>query len=84
MPSNITGASYADENGDPQIRTWLEWINAGRIEYKDNGTLAVFKSSWNGITLDSDDLGLIHATQANVIEWDDLIARSNSLEYNPE
>ena len=83
VPEGIPGRSYHDDEGE-QVRTWLEWIKAGNVDYKvksDNSD-AIFKASWGGQTLGSDALGIIHALPyANVIEWQTLIDLANSPEY---
>lgn len=84
VPEGIRGRDYIDENGDPQVRTWAQWAAAGRVDYKKktDNTLAIFKGSWDGGVLNSDELGIIHAlAYANVIEWQDFIDRSNSADY---
>jgi len=84
VPAGIRGRDYTDENGDPQVRTWTEWVAAGNLDYKKktDDTLAIFKGAWYGDTLNSDELEIIHALgYANVIEWQDLIDRANSVDY---
>ena len=84
VPVGVRGRDYNDENGDPQVRTWTEWVIAGRLDYKKktDDTLAIFKGSWAGDTLNSDELEIIHAlAYANVIEWQDLVDRANSADY---
>ncbi len=84
VPVGIRGRTYNDESGDEQVRTWLEWIQAGRVDYKvktDNSD-AILKASWGGSTLNSEELTIIHNTAyANVIEWDVLIALARSVDY---
>jgi len=83
VPVGIRERTYYDDEGE-QVRTWLEWIQAGNVDYKvksDNSD-AIFKASWGGQTLGSDALGIIHALPyANVIEWQTLIDLANSPEY---
>ena len=84
VPVGIRGRDYSDEDGDPQVRTWAEWVAAGNLDYKKktDNTLAIFKGSWGGDTLNSDELEIIHVlAYANVIEWQDLVDRANSVDY---
>jgi len=87
VPVGVRGRTYTDESGDEQVRTWLEWIQAGRVDYKikiDNSD-AIFKASWGGSTLNSEELDIIHKrTYADVIEWDILVALSKSSNYGGE
>ena len=84
VPEGVRGRDYTDENDDPQVYTWAEWVVAGRLDYKKktDNTLAIFKGSWDGSTLNSDELEIIHAlAYANVIEFQDLVDRANSADY---
>ena len=84
VPEGVPGRDGSDEDGNPIVRTWLEWIQAGRVDYKvkDDNSDAIFKAAWGGQTLDSDALDIIHALPyANVIEWQILIDLANSAEY---
>lgn len=83
VPVGVRGREYADDEGT-HIRTWIEWVAAGNLDYKKkiDDTLAIFKGSWGGDTLNSDELEIIHAlAYANVIEWSDLVDRANSVDY---
>jgi hypothetical protein len=87
VPAGIRGRDYVDENGDPQVYTWAEWVAAGNLSYKkkNDDTIAIFKGAWKGELLNSEELEIIHTlAYANVIELQDLIDRSNSPEYNDE
>ena len=84
VPAGVRGRDYTDDEGDPQVRTWAEWVAAGRLDYKKktDDTIAIFKGAWDGELLNSDELEIIHVlAYANVIEWQDLIDRANSLDY---
>ena len=84
VPEGIPGRDGNDVDGNPIVRTWLEWIQAGNIDYriKDDNSDAIFKGSWHGQTLDSDALNIIHALPyASVIEWQALVDLVNSAEY---
>jgi len=84
VPAGIRGRIGYGEESVEFVRTWLEWIQAGRVDYKvktDNSD-AIFKASWDGSTLNSDELAIIHSqSYANIIEWQTLIDLANSSEY---
>lgn len=87
VPSGVRGRDTTDENGDPAVRTWAQWVQAGGLEYKlnDAGDTAIFKAAFTGQLLNSAELAIIHAlAYANVIDWSTLITLANSPEYNPE
>jgi len=84
VPAGIRGRDYTDENDDPQVRTWIEWAAAGNLDHKKktDNSLAIFKAAWDGSTLNSAELEIIHAlAYANVIEFQDLVDRGRSGDY---
>ncbi len=84
VPAGVRGRDYYNGDGDLQVRTWTEWVAAGNLDYKKktDDTLAIFKGAWDGSTLNSDELEIIHAlAYANVIEFQDLVDRANSADY---
>ena len=73
VPAIIPGATYTDENDQPQTRTWAQWVKAQtgvRAIKKVDEALFVIKAVVGGQMMNSDQLAAAHAQLGvNVIEW---------------
>lgn len=77
VPVSVRGATYLDEEGVEQTRTWIEWFRVNStVQVITNGTIYVAKAVFNSQLLNSDELTVIHAQIGiQVIEWDVVKAR---------
>lgn len=84
VPEGIRGRMTTDEEGEPAVRTWLEWLRAGRVTFymKSDNSDAIFKGVWNGEILNSAELAIIHTrAYAEVLEWATFVELYNSPDY---
>ena len=72
VPIGIRGATYTDEEGVEQGRTWIEWFRANStVQVITDGTSYVAKAVFNGELLDSDELYLANGQSGvSVLEWE--------------
>ena len=85
VPALVPGATYTDEEGIEQQRTFVQWAqaNAGlQVIQHTSGTPFIVKGKWGSKLLDSDALTAINGVVgAQVIEWAEAVAAYQSEDY---
>jgi len=75
VPIEVRGATYNDEEGVLQNRTWVEWFRVNtNTQVITDGTQFVSKSVFNGELLNSTELIPIYQQSGiEVIEWEEAV-----------
>ena len=85
VPAIVPGATYTDEEGATQTRTWAEWIRSQSnitVKKKVDENLYIIKAMYNGTLLNSDELVPAHGqTGVTVLEWAEVQARNASEDW---
>jgi len=85
VPAIIPGATYSDDEGVEQTRTWAQWVAVQpnvRALKKIGESLFTIKAVWQGTLLNSNELVPAHQqTGIAVLEWSEVQARNQSEEW---
>ena len=76
VPTGVRGATYTDEEGVEQTRTWVDWFRVNSsVQVITDGTSYVAKAMFNGQLLNSDELTLANAQLGvSILEWAEAVA----------
>ena len=80
VPAAIIGATFVDDQGVTQNRTWADWVRVQpnvKAKKKVGQNLYIIKAAFNGSLLNSDELAAAHV-QAGiaVLEWAEMKLRN--------